>query len=739
MLKQIHHVFLLLILLASTGWGTEKIELIVDGKPGISIWLQEDASPPEKTAAKWLAEYLKKSSGLEFQIQTFKKLDDVALPAIILKANTKNRDCDGFSWKIDVNGIQITGNNGPSVIYGVCSFLEKHLGIRWLAPGDLWTVVPKNTTISLPYSSHCEEAGFPFRVIHITGVYQRDDKKYAHWNFDIADWMARNGINYKKEHVGRYQLLPLMEERGIEPYRAGHGLASWMPNKIFFDTHPEYYAYDGFNWRKIARASTQLNYSSPEMCQAFAERVLEYLEKHPETKKLGLSLNDGYGFSCDPISKKDWRFNNEGTLIVSDSIFGFMNRVATIVCNKYPNILLEQLAYTPYYHQAPSFKLHPNVAIDFKMYRKGCVTPMSEGSNAQNRKMRDELEEWCENASPKHIIIGEYIAYYQKDNLFAGGVRMIAEDIAWYHQKKLEGVVTEYPGTNDYKMPAREMLYVYTKKLWNPERDYMNIIEDFYATAYGTAKEPMLKAYHEYQNAMDAAKNSTVNQGQMAAWSLLQTPGFKDKMLTYLHEALNKTNDQKAIERIRQVKAELIDFLADGEPLMKYQYCMDEPELDKTTIYDTVNVASNPGFEKKSFSEWSFNACEGAPSSNEAWEGKHSLALCFNTNGESDLKLKRGATITVPVEKDEFYKIQIMARPDQDALNTLSIMYMIVSGTDRNKDKIGPALFNRNWSPMYFGIHKANSDKLTIKLWLVSGRGVWYFDGLRIEKLKNKD
>ncbi|MBM4050891.1 MAG: DUF4838 domain-containing protein, partial [Planctomycetes bacterium] len=442
--------------------------VVVDenGRPACQVAQPPEATPAEKTALKMLIEYVGKSTGARLE-SVERDASKATKPVISLEVspawerlkNRRGHGPDGFTVEVQADRVRIIGDNPSSVIYGVASLLERGLGIRWLAPGELWTVVPKRRHVAIPPGTYRETPAFAKRVIHITGVHEHDGVKYPHWHFGSADWAMRNRLNRKFEHVGRTQLRDVMAERGLTPLRGGHAMAFWMPNEPFFAAHPEYYRFDGERRKPLRGGGTQLNYSSVETSALIAQRVLDFLERDPVAETVGVDLNDGYGFSLDRQSRQEWFYDERGMPIVSDSVFGFTNRVAEIVSRRFPDVAIGQLAYTRYYHQPPRFPLHPNVGIRFTLYRGSQTHPMCEARNESDAQMRRELQEWRKLTDK--LLIYEYLTGYWGQMMFASGVRMIADDIRWYRKMGFEGAMTEYePGK-----PAREMLYVYARLL----------------------------------------------------------------------------------------------------------------------------------------------------------------------------------------------------------------------------------------------------------------------------------
>lgn len=705
------------------------------GQPACAVVIRTAETPPVKTALNTLVEYVERSTGARLPVISAAAAGDG--PTIILGLDSeapeprspRHRTKDGFTVDVAPGRIVISGDNPPSLIYGVCRFLEKHLGVRWLAPGELWTVVPERQGFVIPVGRHSEQAGFDIRGLHTTGVQTVGGTRYAHWHFDAAGWAMHNRINRKVEHVGRFQLGELMAEHGIKPLRAGHSLKLWMPNGLFFEEHPDYYAYDGNRRVPIGRGGTQLNYSSIEMSEVFAHRVIDRLrEGHPQADRCGISLNDGYGFSVDPQSKAEWFYDGDGMPIVSDSVFGFTNRVAEIVSRAHPDVRITQLAYTPYYHRPPRFPIHPNVGIRFTMYRGSAVHPMCEGTNERDRQMRWELEEWRKKT--EQVVVAEYLTTYWADAMFASGVRMIASDLQWYGEMGFPGCYSEY----QVGKPAREMMYVYAKMLWNPHQDYMDIVRDFYASAYGAAAGEMLEAYDEYWRA--ALRCGFDGAGTELAVALSNVTGFRQRTAALLNGALSSATGQRQKERIRQVRLEFDEWMARAEPYALYTYPF--RESTRENLADD-NAVPNPSFEEE-LTGWTFSSgsplVTGKQVSTEAWDGRKVLAIVSPPDQAISARAQWHAS--VPVVKGALYRVEIMVKPDRQAVESMSTLVMHTGGTDHRRGKAGPALMKDKWQSLGLGVCRANSESISIIIRLYRGAGTWHLDGLRVQELEKR-
>jgi hypothetical protein len=116
--------------------------LFRNGKTAYTIVTCSDASVSELTAAKELSTYLNSISGAEFPVVKEDEADLKGRHIFIgyspaygkdLQADRPEDDFEGFRYCNVGKDIWIYGGKGRGTMYGVFSFLENELGVRWYA------------------------------------------------------------------------------------------------------------------------------------------------------------------------------------------------------------------------------------------------------------------------------------------------------------------------------------------------------------------------------------------------------------------------------------------------------------------------------------------------------------------------------------------------------------------------------------------------------------------------------
>ena len=152
------------------------ITLATDSKTNVIIYHAPDAPISVQMAAKELARILRAATGATFEIRT-----EPATPMISLGSNdsAKSVGLDGASmpeesFRIltrdqnvyivghDTRDDQRTARGGRSwgTSYGVSTFLERAVNVRWLMPGPVGEVIPQQSSLTISSLDIIEKPDF---------------------------------------------------------------------------------------------------------------------------------------------------------------------------------------------------------------------------------------------------------------------------------------------------------------------------------------------------------------------------------------------------------------------------------------------------------------------------------------------------------------------------------------------------------------------------------------------------
>jgi len=141
---------------AETAKAPPAVVLTENGSTAYAIVTGANPIPAEQTAARELAEYLKKVTGAEFKTVAESAAEPKPAKAIYLGwtafAAGQGIDCAKLGVEESViktvgDDLVITGGRPRGTLYGVYDFLEKELGVYWLDRDT--EVVPKRPTLAL--------------------------------------------------------------------------------------------------------------------------------------------------------------------------------------------------------------------------------------------------------------------------------------------------------------------------------------------------------------------------------------------------------------------------------------------------------------------------------------------------------------------------------------------------------------------------------------------------------------
>ena len=164
--------------------------LFHDGKSDYVIVLCADASTSEQTAAKELQIYLEKIGGMTLPIVDENQIEDGQKHIFVgfnkeyaekFNVEYPENDDEGYTYRSVDDNIWIYGGKQRGTIYGVFSFLENELGVRWYSADC--TKVPTFAKWEFKDLMHSEK---PF-------------VEYRHLNYAMAnsnaDCLAHNKCN----------------------------------------------------------------------------------------------------------------------------------------------------------------------------------------------------------------------------------------------------------------------------------------------------------------------------------------------------------------------------------------------------------------------------------------------------------------------------------------------------------------------------------------------------------------
>jgi hypothetical protein len=194
------------VLLAPSGYaaGDKAITLVKDGSPQCTVVLGSSANVLERHAAEELRTYFRKVSGADvpqvettgsgvkgFPIVLGTPESNPAVGTAGWLPGLQKLSSEGFIIRTDAKGVFIAAKKPMGVLYGVYSFLEDNLDIRWFFPGEKGEYCPRMATIEIGPTDRSQNPAFTVRSTNHTCA--GFNGKFT----DTWDWMVRNKMQIR--------------------------------------------------------------------------------------------------------------------------------------------------------------------------------------------------------------------------------------------------------------------------------------------------------------------------------------------------------------------------------------------------------------------------------------------------------------------------------------------------------------------------------------------------------------
>ncbi|MBI4023394.1 MAG: DUF4838 domain-containing protein [Verrucomicrobia bacterium] len=679
----------------------QQVVIARDGVSSCVIVLGKTPSSVEQRAAVELRHYLRKISGVEIPISSDAAHRIVlgtpnSNPAIneMLKGQTKmltNLGDEGFLLKTIGMDLVITGNSGDAVLHGVYGFLEKYLGCRWFAKGELGEAIPKRNNIILQDVDHTEKPAMRLRNIHMCGP--------GHYDEAFADWMSRNKMNAKTTHHSNVgDIIGALKARGIKPDTSVHSFAWYVPASEYFASHPEYFIL--FKGKRApGTMGYQLCLSNPEVIRIFIEKSKQYLASHPYLDAVGIGQNDGGGWcecdQCNPMGKSP-----------ADRLVVFVNAVAEGIGKACPGKLVAMMAYGDCNEppRVSGVKLRANVRVD--LYANRCYThALNDPKCKLNVKAMEKINGWLAVVGPERLVWGDMSD--DPEFLPCPKGRTIAEDLRWMANKRMAGFI----GATMPEWWENMKLYycAAARASWDPSVSYDTILDDFCARYYGGAGGEMKK----YFLSLEERSRKTPDCERWGTAGQYYSDLFPSIVLRELAGRLDKAQalargDEQAEQRVaaeqglcRRYTQHLI-AIAGREDI--------EKAVAKGRI---ANLIVNPGFETGLEDPWGAERHEGAGKFDIEDEGAPEGKQFIRITCADDKSYLRVAQQDIPVKKGHRYYFSVWVKADEGVSGPIWLNQDHHAGLD----KIAGYTDTRGkWQKVVIPEFIAARDKMTIFL-----------------------
>ncbi|MDO4630040.1 MAG: DUF4838 domain-containing protein [Planctomycetia bacterium] len=466
----------LLITSLSASALAKDLVLIDDGKTRCQIVLPTEATEVQKTTALEVQKYLKQISGAEVPVVTESETEaqnessrivigPSALSQKLLGKSVNEAEIayDGIVVKTVGSDLVLSGHAQRGMLYSAYTFLEEVLGCRFWTP--TCETIPERKCVTVPDNLNIQ---FAPKLVY------RDSYTFEGRHENFAPKVKLNGsVPIPGQLGGNHKFCHFV-----------HSFYPLIPPEKYFAQHPEWYSeVDGKRTYELA----QLCLTNEEMTQELIKNVLRDLRANPDATFVSVSQNDWHEKYCR-CEKCTKVAEEEGAQ--SGVLIRFVNKVAEAVEKEFPHVYVETLAYT-YTRKPPKLvKPRKNVVVRLCTIECSFSQPLS---GEQNVTLREDIDGWAKIAP--NLFIWDYVTNFTNYLLPHPNYGVLLDNIQFFIDHNAIGIFEQgdvHSRSGDF---VAMRTWIVAKMLWNPERDFDSLKNEFITGYYAPELVPIFDEY----------------------------------------------------------------------------------------------------------------------------------------------------------------------------------------------------------------------------------------------------
>jgi hypothetical protein len=477
---------------------TTEMIIVDNGESDYVIVTADDKDECIDTAALEMQTYLEKISGAKLDIVTESELDNDS-KAILIGETEIEKDiveidrsaikADGFRLYSDGEHFVVAGADSRGTLYGVYTFLEEYLGVRWFTP--TLEVVPENEDIIIDANiDRTVEPSFAVRRNDCAGT---NDAHRARTKMNVSFWQPATAHGGALTYVVWDASLP-----------------SLVPDSLFAE-HPEYFALqeDG------TRSTDHVCLTHPDVLDITVVSVRKAIEKNTTGAKyvhIGQKDNQNY-CRCENCTAL---YEKHGSICAPTLIF--TNKLADALSGDYPDFMFTFFAYLETERPPTDLTLrcNDNVAPVLCGLHTACRShPLTECGHydTQNEtlltaygehepQIAKDFENWTKVADTTYIY--DYTINFLNVAQFFSNLGTMQSTMKYMHDIGITGYI--YNCGDGHWAAFNELRnYLLTKVQWDVDCDVEYHMIDFLKAYYGEDAAPYIKEILDIQTAQIAA------------------------------------------------------------------------------------------------------------------------------------------------------------------------------------------------------------------------------------------
>ena len=467
--------------------------IVDDGVSDFVIVTEENPDATTKTAVNELQTYIKKISGTELKAVTENEvtpednaiiIGETSLEKGIVDINRSEIAKDGFMIHSDGKHLFIAGSDNRGTLYGVYTFLEEYLGVRWFTP-EL-EVVPENKDIVI--DSHINRIVEPSFSIRRNDSLGTNDAHRARTKMNVSFW------NEAKEYGGAltYVLWDVT-------------LDKLVPDDLITE-HPEYFA----TTAEGTKTRDHVCLSNPDVLSVAVENARKaILACETDAKYIHIGQKDNTNYcrceNCEALYEK------YGS--VSAPTILFTNAFADALDDEFPDFMFTFYAYneTDRPPTDTTLRCNDNVAPVLCGLHKACRShPLTEcGAQDGNETfynlfgdneptISQDFANWVKIADTTYIY--DYTINFINTAQFFSNFEYMQSTMKYMHDIGITGYI--YNCGDTHTAAFNELRnYLLCKLQWDVNCDVEYHMMDFMNAYYGEEAASYIKQIIDIQTA----------------------------------------------------------------------------------------------------------------------------------------------------------------------------------------------------------------------------------------------
>ncbi len=466
--------------------------IVEDGESDYYIAVPEGAGECIDTAAEELQTYIEKISGVKLEVVSESALSEGA-DAVYLGetalSDTVDFDYtsikeDGFLLYSDGENFIIRGEDDRGTLFGVYTFLEEYLGVRWFTP--TLERVPESEDVVIDKELN--------RVVEPSFAVRRNDTMGTN-----EAYRARTKMNVSfHQNATKYG--------GTLTYSLWDATLITLVPKALFSEHPEYFAMD----ENGNRHTDHVCMTNPDVLDLVVKNCREIMTNATNGAKfIHIGQDDNINYchceNCEALYEK-YGAVSAPTLI-------FTNNLADILGPEFPDYTFTFYAYneTDRPPTDTTLRCRPNVAPVLCGLHKACRSHSLLECGAQDGnetlmnlygdnhpQIAEDFKVWTEIADRTYIY--DYTINFLFSAQFFSNFEYMQETMKYMHDIGITGYI--YNCGDGHTAAFNELRnYLLCKLQWDVNADVEYHINDFMKEYYGEEAAPIIKEILDIQTA----------------------------------------------------------------------------------------------------------------------------------------------------------------------------------------------------------------------------------------------